>query len=128
MRQVGTLPNQRDALRFAAWLTTQQIEAHAEQEQDSWAIWVRDEDHLDQARDALAHFQANPQDPKYHDAERSAAALVKSEEAKRRQAVGNVVEMRGRWGNAATGGGVSRRCPLVLVMIGVTILVAIATY
>jgi GlpG protein len=128
MRQVGTLTNERDAHRFAAWLTTQQIEAHAEQERDAWAIWVRDEDQLTQAREALAHFQANPQDPKYHDAERTAAAVLKNEELKRKQAQKNVVEMRGRWGGASPmGGGVSRRCPLILAIIGVTILVAIAT-
>jgi GlpG protein len=129
MRQVGTNSKERDAQRFAAWLTTQQIEAHAEQEQDAWAIWVRDEDHLAKARAALADFQANPQDTKYQDAERSAAAVVKTEETRRRQAQKNVVEMRGRWGGASpVGGGVSRRCPLVLATIGVTILVAIATY
>jgi GlpG protein len=128
MRQVGTLTNEREAHRFAAWLTTQQIEAHAEQERDVWAIWVRDEDQLAQAREALAHFQAHPQDAKYHDAERSAAAVLKNEELKRKQAKKNVVEMRGRWGGASPmGGGVSRRCPLILAIIGVTILVAIAT-
>ena len=49
MRQVGSLPDQRDAERFAAYLVTQGIEAHAEQDSRDWAVWVRDEDQLDQA-------------------------------------------------------------------------------
>src|SRR5207248_3001805 len=59
MRQAGTLTNQRDAKRFAAWLVTQRIEAHAEEQNGEWAIWVRDEDQLKQAREALAHWASS---------------------------------------------------------------------
>ena len=127
MRQLGTLPNERDARRIAAWLTAQRIEAHAEQEQNGWVIWVRDEDRLPQAREALAHFREHPQDTRYQGAERSAEALVREEEAKRRQALSNVVQMRSRWSSGSALGSGPRRCPLVMVLIGISILVAITT-
>jgi GlpG protein len=127
MRQVGTLSDEREANRFAAWLVTQRIEAHAEQEGEQWAIWVREEDRLHEAREALAHFREHPQDKKYQGAERTAEELIRSEEAKRRQGQGNVVEMRGRWGPPGSLGGTARRCPLVLMVAAASILVAIVT-
>jgi GlpG protein len=129
MRQVGTLPTEREAQRFAAWLVSQRIEAHAEQERDAWVIWVRDEDQLPQAREALAHFGKNPDDARYQGAERSAETARREEETRRRQAQGNVVEMRGRWGSAAPGmPGTARRCPIVLTLIALSALVGIVAY
>lgn len=122
MRQAGTIKDQREANRFAAWLVTQRIEAHAEQEGDAWAIWVRDEDQISQAREAMAHFQAHPQDERYRGAERTAEQILRDEQQQRRQARDNVVAMRDRWGS---GGTVARRCPLVLALIGASILVTI---
>src|SRR5437762_8803768 len=98
MRQVGTVANEVEAQRFAAWLVAQRIEAHAEQENGAWVIWVRDEDQLPKARQDLAQFQKNPADTRFQDAERTAQEVAREAEAKRRQAQKNVVEMRGRWG------------------------------
>jgi GlpG protein len=127
MRQVGTLSSQSEAQRFAAWLVTQQIAAHAEQENGGWVVWVRDEDRLPQAREALAHFREHPGDAKYQDAERTAEAARREEEAKRRQAQGNVVQMRGRWGNTPGMPGQPRRSPVVMVLIGLSALAALMT-
>src|SRR5262245_57452052 len=131
MRQLGILPDQRDAERFAAWLTSQRIDAQAEEAGEAgWAIWVRDEDQLPQARAALAHFRANPQDARYATAERDAAELIRQDEAKRREAQKNVVQMRSRWGNPASSLGMNvapRRCPVVLALIAAGFLVSILT-
>jgi GlpG protein len=124
MRQAGILNDEREAQRFAAWLVAQRIEAHAEQEGSGWAIWVRDEDQIPRARESLQQFQANPQDPKYRDAERTAEQVLREQEQQRKRAQGNIVEMRGRWG---TGAAIVRRCPLVLAMIGICILVYLTT-
>jgi GlpG protein len=124
MRQAGTIKDERDAQRFAAWLVAQRIEAHAEQEGDHWAIWVRDEDQIPKARELLAEFQADPQDPRYRDSERAAQQVLREDVEQRKRAQGNVVEMRGRWG---TGGAIARRCPLVLAIIGVCILTWLGT-
>lgn len=122
MRQVGSLPSESEANRFAAWLVTQHIDAHAEHENATWAIWVRDEDHLPKAREALAHFQANPQDARYKNAESSAEAVRREEERKRQKARENVVQMSSRWGVA---GSTARRCPLVMILIGASVLVSL---
>ena len=53
MRQVGTIPNESDAHRFAAYLLTQGVTAHAEEDQQTWAIWVRDENHLEKAKEEI---------------------------------------------------------------------------
>ena len=124
MRQLGKLPTESDAQRLAAWLVTQRIEAHAEPDEGGWAVWVRDEDHLDEARAALEHFRAHPQDERYRIAPGAAERMRREEEQQRAKAAGNVVEMRGRWASGA--GGAARRCPLVLAMIGASILVSLA--
>jgi GlpG protein len=128
MRQVGTLPSEREARRFAAWLVAQRIEAHAEQEQSGWVVWVRDEDQLPAAREALTHFREHPSDPKYQDAQRSAGAVQREEESRRKQAQSNVVEMRGRWGTAVGMPGAKRKAPLVMALIAVSAVVALLTY
>ena len=127
MRQVGTLPSQNEAQRFAAWLVTQRIEVHDEEESGAWVVWVREEDQLPQARDALAHFREHPEDPKYRGAEQAAEMARREEELKRRQAQGNVVEMRGRWVSGPGMPGRPRRSPVVMILIGLSALSALLT-
>jgi GlpG protein len=128
MRQVGTLPSEPEARRFAAWLVSQRIEAHAEQESTGWVVWVRDEDQLPAARDGLTQFREHPNDPKYQDAQRTAETVMRDEEARRRQAQSNVVEMRGRWGSAVGMSGVRRRAPLTTLLLVACILIALLAW
>jgi GlpG protein len=127
MRQVGTLAQEASARRFAAWLLSQRIEAHAELEPPGWVIWVRDEDQLAKAREEFAYFQDHPEDAKYRGAEKSADAVLREEAARRQQAQGNVVEMRGRWGSAGTPG-IRRKAPVVMMLIGISGVVALLTW
>jgi GlpG protein len=130
MRQLGKLPTESDARRLAAWLVTQRIDAHSEEEGSVWAVWVRDEDHLDEARAALAHFLANPDDPRYDGVERKAERVLREEQEHRKKQQGNIVQMRGKWGSGPPGvggAGAPRRCPLVLALIGISVLVAVLT-
>src|SRR5262245_46795511 len=127
MRQLGTLDSEPAARRFAAWLVSQRIDANAEQDASGWVIWVRDEDQLPKAREALAHFREHPQDARYQNAEQSAQAVVRDEEAKRQEALRNIVQMRGRWAAGSTFGSPPRRCPLVMMLIAASILTALLT-
>jgi GlpG protein len=128
MRQLGTLKTESDARRLAAWLVTERIDAHAEEDGSAWAVWVRDEDHLDEARQAFAHFQANPDDPRYDGVERKAERVLRDEQELRKKQLGNVVQMRGKWSSGPAGGvGTPQRCPLVLALIGISVLVALLT-
>ncbi len=125
MRQLGNLPTESDAHRLAAWLVTQRIDAHAEQDKAGWSVWVRDEDHLPEARAALEHFRANPQDPRYQGVESAAERIRRDEDRERQKARSNVVEMRGRWGTGASA--VARRCPLVMALIGLSIVMSLVS-
>ena len=129
MRQVGSLNTEREARQFAAWLVAQRVEAHAEQEPSGWVVWVREEDKLRKAREAPVHFREHPDDAKYQGAEQSAQAAARDEEARRKQAQGNVVEMRGRWGTPVPGiSGAPRRAPLVKLLIGISAAVALLAF
>jgi GlpG protein len=121
MRQIGILAGQREAERFAAWLASQNIDALTEQDGSGWAIWVRDEDQVPQARQALAEFQANPAAEKFQSVRLRPA---ESSPAPPRPAP-PIVVMRDRWQQRP---GDVRRSPMVLGMILTTVLVAIVTY
>lgn len=112
MRQIGTIPNVDWAERFTAFLITQGIAAQADEEDGAWAIWVRNEDHLDDAKAAFEQFKANPDDPQYEGALREASAILDAEAKRREQAQKNVIEMRGQWRRPGT-----RRNPLVVAVI-----------
>jgi GlpG protein len=127
MRQVGTLESETAARRFAAWLLAQRIEAHAEQEPSGWVVWVRDEDQLGKAREEFTHFCDHPNDPRYQTAEKSAEAVLREEAARRQQAAGNVVEMRGRWGTPGMPGG-RRKAPISMLLIGISAVIALLTW
>ena len=63
----------------------------------SWAVWVRDEDRIEQARQSLEHFRVDPEDSRYRGVERDAEVIRREELQRRMSAQKNVVEMRGRW-------------------------------
>jgi rhomboid protease GlpG len=124
MRQLVIFESQEQARRLAAYLVTQRIAAHAEQENGGYGVWVRDEDQMPSAREALAHFRENPDDPRYDGVESTAIALKRKQEAERDARQKNVVEMRGRWGSGA---GIRRKCPLTIGLIVISVLVSLAT-
>jgi GlpG protein len=120
MRQVGTLPDPHGAERFAAYLVTQGIDAHAEQDTDNWAVWVRDENRIEQARQLLDQFKSDPDDQRYRGVERDAEVMRREELQRRKVAQKNVVEMRGRWQQPAV-----RRAPLTITVIVLSVLVTV---
>lgn len=77
MRQLATLPQAETARALADYLLTLQIDTQVEKQPDGWAIWVRDEDHLPQARQELEAFQRNPADPRYQSAGSTAETIRK---------------------------------------------------
>lgn len=61
MRQIGSLPAEAQARLFLDYLLSRGIRGEAEGESDrTWAIWIRDDDHIPEAQSALTRFQANP--------------------------------------------------------------------
>lgn len=123
MRQLATFPDAASAETLAAFLITQRIDSHAEQERDAWCVWVRDEDKLPAAREILAHYQAHSTDPRYKDSHRAAAVLRREDEQRRSTRMRHVVDVSRNWGGATAG----KRCPLVIAMIAASLLIALAT-
>lgn len=123
MRHIGSLTKQTDAERLAAYLVTKGIGAHAEADGDDWAIWVRDENRVDDAREAFRDFKHNPEDNRYKNVEREAAVLRREEALRRDAARKHVVEMRGKWKR----GGSAKRAPLVFVLIGLCVMASLWT-
>lgn len=124
MRQLTTLKDEASARRFAAWLVTQKIDARAESDRDGWVIWVMDEDRLAAAKTELAAYQADPNDARYRNAEKDAAALERAEQQRREQAQKRMVDMSRRWGTGLTP---PRSQPLVLMMILACVVVFVLT-
>ena len=68
MRQIGILPSEEQAKRFIDYLLTQGVEARADEEaDDTWAVWIIDEEQIARAGEELRLFQADPQQPRYLD-------------------------------------------------------------
>jgi GlpG protein len=123
MRQVGTLPNENNASRFAAYLVTQGIAAHSEQDGDEWAIWVRDEDEIDKARDSFDTFRRDPDDSRYKGVEQQAESIRMQDYRRRVEATKNVVEMRGRWKRP----GAKPRGALTMTLVILSVVVGLGT-
>lgn len=123
MRQAGIISNEPDAQRFAAFLVADGVDALVEPEQGAFAIWVRDENHLETAKAELGKFLADPRAVRYQDAERAAINRRREQQKQREKAASNVVQMRGRWGR----GTAARRSPLVIVLILLSVFVGISS-
>lgn len=119
MRQVGTLQDANHARRFADYLVAEGVKAHAEEEPDGWAIWVRDENQLDRARQELEQFRAAPDDARYREAARSADTIRRQEARRSEKAAKNVVQMSGRWNRP-----LGRKAPLTLALVAASIVLA----
>ena len=97
MRRIGTLSDRQEAERFGDYLLTQQIKSQIDSAGNEWAVWVYDEDRLDEARSELEAYRADPQSEKYREAVVAADRLRHEEVRKQTQAKKNTVNMADRW-------------------------------
>jgi len=123
MRLIGTLDKEPEANRFTAHLLTEGIQSHAELDNGSWAIWVRDENRVLEAKDALDDFRRDPTATAYRGVERAAEAVRREEVRRNEMARKNVVTMRGKW----KGGGAARKKPLIMTLIVISVIVALGS-
>lgn len=81
MRLIGHLPDEKLARRFADYLLVKQVASQVEPEADGrWAVWVHDDDHVDDASDDLSKFRDKPADRTYITASAKAAEQRLKEE------------------------------------------------
>ena len=80
MRQIGSFPNEAQARFFTDYLLSRDIRSQLEPEADrSWSIWIRDEDQITAAEEALKRFQANPMSEEFQKAPEEAARARQKE-------------------------------------------------
>jgi GlpG protein len=120
MRQIGIVPQGRDAQRLADYLLTLGIRSRVDAQDSGSAIWVYEEDQRTQAQSALEEFLKNPADPRYDEAARQARALERANAAQERQYRKNAIDMRSRWDNR--GGG---RRPITVALVSISCGVAL---
>ncbi|MFM9115743.1 MAG: rhomboid family intramembrane serine protease [Planctomycetota bacterium] len=109
MRQIGSLSTERDARRFIAFLISKSIAAEADSVgNDSWVIWVRDEDFVAEARSDLEVYQRESADRRYDEAVAIAAQKLLEADRQRREAASRTIEGSVVWNRT-----VRRRQPLV---------------
>ena len=97
MRLVGKIGSALLAGRFSDFLLTQDIESRVDAEGDDFAIWVRDEQQTNQARQLFADFQSSPDDSQYTEASETARQLRRDEEQRVRAIEKKTVEVRKQW-------------------------------
>ncbi len=122
MREIGTLDDQSQAQRLADYLQTRDISAQVRPERNGWSIWIHREDQVDQGRQELADYLANPRDPKYNGVEKAARLKRKQIEKTEREHLKNTINLRGRLNTVSP-----LRCPVTHTLIAISILVAVLT-
>ena len=122
MRRLGSISEQTHAEHVTDYLLTLNVHARAEQEDGEWAVWVLDEEKLDEAREVFKELKENPNDERLKGVAQQATALREAEIQRRREAASNVVEMRGKW-NTGTG----RKIPITFTIIAICVGVALFT-
>ena len=121
MRQLGTLPDRSSAELLHDHLYALGVHTKLERDGAEWALWVRDEDQLPQARAEFAQFRENPADPRY-------AGVSQAAEALRQQRVSEAIAGRKQQINLTQKWqGLQTRTPVTVILIGLSIWVAVVT-
>lgn len=112
MRLLGEINSSGHTTRLVAWLLTKGIKVKVEPtggSGESYEVWVRDEDLLDQAKVEFADFQTNPEDSKYDQAIKEADAIAREEAQQRKRMQKKIVKVQG--------GRVEKKTPLTVLLI-----------
>ncbi len=122
MRQIGTLPSETEARKFADYVLTQDIRTNVEPDDSVWAVWVLEEDLVPQAKTELEQFRENPDAEKYRKAKAEADALREQEIKKHREVKKKVVRANVAWNKSYL-----ERCPVTITLIVMSVAAVIAT-
>jgi GlpG protein len=123
MRQIATLPNEETARTFADYLLTLKIDTHLAEESGGVAVWVRDEDKVERARQELAEFTRNPSDPRYSKATGIADALRREEARAEKAYARRQRNLEDRMAHLGQGG----KIPLTILLFAMSVVITLAT-
>ena len=122
MREIGTIPDEKDARRFADYLLTLDITSRIDPKPDGCSVWVHREERVAEGRRELESFLRAPNAEQYQGIEQSARALRQQAEREERRHVKNSVDLRDRLDYRP-----SRRFPLTIVLIATSVAVGAAS-
>jgi GlpG protein len=118
VRLIGTIPKDLDARIFTDYLLTLGIKTRLDEQTDNWNLWVYNEDQVPRAGDELRNFLSRPDDPLYRDANQTAHAIRRQEQALDKQFRKNYREVSDQW---ATPG--IRRRPFTIMLVAICLVV-----
>ncbi|MCA9176427.1 MAG: rhomboid family intramembrane serine protease [Planctomycetales bacterium] len=124
MRQIGYLSSMALAQQFSDYMLAAGFDTHIEEEDGVWSVWAIDEEKLEQATEALAAFQRNPEDPRFHGHGKQASKIRSDRHAKNQQAKRNYRDGRQLWSGAAGG---TSKAPITMLLIVASIGVSLWT-
>tara|TARA_Y100001933_G_scaffold265203_1_gene336895 strand:- start:9504 stop:10361 length:858 start_codon:yes stop_codon:yes gene_type:complete len=122
VRLVGKLENALQAGRFSDFLLTKTIDSKVEPDGDLFAIWVRDEQMIEQARELFKAFQTAPESSLYTDATNTAQAIRKKESQRKREIEKKTVDVRKSWTTPKLS-----QCRVTLILLITASAISVAT-
>jgi GlpG protein len=120
MRHIGSLETESHARSLYSYLVTQKIRCMVEEEDGQWAVWIYDEDQVEQARTELADFRSEPEASKYAAAVREAAKLKREQQKQAKVAQKRQVNVRDQWQQPLTS-----RAPVTVALLAISILACV---
>ena len=118
LRQIGDLPQNLDPKVFEDHLLSLGIKSRFDRRPDGWAVWIYDEDHVDQARQELDDFLSRPDDPRFLESAPAAAARRRREKELDRQFRKNDRDVASAWSGLQ-----ARRRPATIAIIAIAVVV-----
>jgi GlpG protein len=103
---------------FGDYLLAQGITSRADRTGDDWVFWVHDEDKVPRAREELALYLGQPDDPRYRAASGAAEEVRKRSEQLDREYRKNVRSLSGSWDGLRF-----RRRPLTVSLVAACVVV-----
>ena len=118
MRHLTTFKETRHAALFTDYLVAEGVAAVAEEENGEWAVWVREENQIESAKEKLEKFLVDPENSRYRTAQTEAVKIRKQEAQKQEQAKKNLVDIRRQW-RAGQGGRPIQLTMFTMIICGV---------
>jgi GlpG protein len=118
LRQIGTLPRDLDPRVLTDHLTALGMATRVDERPEGSVVWVYHEDHLDRARQELADYIANPDDPRYASSKQVAEDVRRKARELDRKYQKNFRDMGSAWDRPNL-----HRRPLTAVLIAISAVV-----
>jgi GlpG protein len=118
LRQIGTLAGEDAARLLADHLLTLGVATQLRKEPAGWGVWVLEEDRIATAAKELEAFRANPDDPRFRAASRTAEAIRRDSERRDQEYRKNFRVVSDMWSGPQI-----RRRPLTFGLIVVCFIV-----